>query len=96
MSEKSRRDLANHEESAYMTRSYDLIIDLLNRMDQSVPYSLDPSGDVALRAAKRVRRLALRHGGELTIRDEADREFGLPQSRLEYHTRLAEPIYPAE
>lgn len=96
ISEKSRWDLPNRDVSAYMTRSYDFILDLFNRMDQSVPYSLDPSGDVALRAAKRVRRLAMRHGGEIAIRDEADREFGLPQSKLEYHTKLPAPIYPEE
>lgn len=94
ISEKSRWDLGNSEVSAYMTRSYNFILDLFNRMSDSEPYALDPSGDVALRAAKRVRRAALRRGGELTIHDEADREFGMPQSKLEYHSRLDSPIYP--
>jgi hypothetical protein len=96
ISEKSRWDLSDVEVAAYMTRSYDFIMDLFNRMSESDPYALDPSGDVALRAAKKVRRSALRRGGELTIRDEADREFGLPESELVYHKKLGGPIYPAE
>ena len=94
ISEKSRWDLGDEDVAAYMTRSYDFIMDLFTRMDASDPYALDPSGDVALRNAKRVRRLALRRGGELTIRDEADREFGLPVSTLEYHNKLPSPIFP--
>ena len=96
VAEKSRWDLENDEVSAYMTRSYDFIMDLFNRMSASDPYALDPSGDVALRNAKKVRRLALRRGGELTIHDEADREFGLPETQLDFHKKLGAPIYPAE
>jgi hypothetical protein len=96
ISEKSRWDLTNSDVSAYMTRSYDFIIDLFNRMSESEPYTLDPSGDAALRAAKRVRRAALRRGGELAIQNEADREFGLPSSKLAYHQKLGGPVYPAE
>ncbi|HWG35313.1 MAG TPA: hypothetical protein VN650_14185, partial [Gemmatimonadaceae bacterium] len=67
------------------------------RMSESAPYALDPSGDVALREAKQVRRAALRRGGgELMIRDEADRKFGLPESDLAYHEKLGAPIYPTE
>ncbi|MEO8946259.1 MAG: zinc dependent phospholipase C family protein [Gemmatimonadaceae bacterium] len=94
ISEKSRWDLPNRDVSVYMTRSYDFIMDLFNRTTESVPYTLDPSGDVALRAAKRVRRAALRSGGEDRIQDEADREFGLPANRLEYHNKLPGPIFP--
>lgn len=97
ISEKSRWDLENDEVGAYMTRSYDFILDLFNRMSESEPYALDPSGDVALREAKQVRRAALRRGGgELVIRDEADRKFGLPVSELGYHKKLGAPIYPVD
>ena len=96
ISEKSRWDLTDAEVGTYMTRSYDFIMDLLNRMGESDPYALDPAGDVALRSAKRIRRLALRRGGELAIRDEADRQFGLPETKLEYHEKLPEPVFPEE
>lgn len=94
VSEKSRWDLPDDEVMAYMTRSYDFIMDLFNRMDSSEPYALDPSGDMPLRRAKTVRRVALRRGGEDAVVDEAVREFGLPDSPLEYHTRLREPLFP--
>ncbi|MDQ2889893.1 MAG: zinc dependent phospholipase C family protein [Gemmatimonadota bacterium] len=96
ISEKSRWDLSNAEVAGYMTRSYDFIIDLFNKMSGSEPYALDPSGDVALRTAKKVRRAARRRGGELTIHDDAAREFGMPSSALAYHELLGAPIYPLE
>lgn len=94
VSEKSRWDLPDDEVRAYLTRSYDFIMDFFNRMESSEPYGLDPSGEMPLRAAKRVRRAALRHGGEDTVIDEASRQFGLPESSLDYHTRLSEPLFP--
>ena len=96
ISEKSRWDLSDGEVGAYLARSYDFIMDLFNRMSESDPYRLDPSGDVALRAAKKVRRSALRRGGEATIHDDADREFGMPATQLEFHARLNSPVFPAE
>src|SRR6476660_503349 len=63
VSEKSRWDLQEQEVSSYMVRSYDFIIDLLNRFDAADPYALDPAGTTALRAAKKVRRATLRRGG---------------------------------
>jgi len=62
--------------------SYDFIMDLLMRMDGAEPYRLDPSGEHALRMAKRVRRQVLRQGDELRLREEADRYFGMPARRL--------------
>jgi hypothetical protein len=96
MSERSRWDLRTTEVGAYLTRSYNFIMDLLNRFDRSEPFQLDPSGDEALRIAKQLRRSALRRGGELVVHDEAERHFGLPQSELEYHARLEVPIYRHE
>src|SRR6476660_5866459 len=63
VSEKSRWDLQEEDVSLYMSRSYDFIIDLLNRFDAADPYALDPAGTTALRAAKKVRRATLRRGG---------------------------------
>src|SRR6266550_2703800 len=95
VSEKSRWDLQEEDVSSYMARSYDYIVDLLNRFDSAEPYALDPSGTRALREAKRVRRATLRRGGDdLQIEAEAMSHFGMPQSKLSYAQRLDEPLYP--
>jgi hypothetical protein len=95
VSEKSRWDLQPEDVSLYMARSYDFIIDLLNRFDSAEPYKLDPAGTRALREAKRVRRAALRRGGDdEEIATVAQTHFGMPSSKLSYALRLAEPLYP--
>ena len=96
MSEKSRWDLSNTEVEGYVTRSYDFIVDLFNRLERSEPYLLDPAGETALRQAKLVRRSSLRLGGEALVLDEAGRRFGMPESALDYHKRLGEPLFPVE
>ena len=95
VSEKSRWDLPQDEVAAYMTRSYEYIIDLFNRFDSSEPYALDPSGLTALREAKRVRRAVLRAGEEAVIGDKARASFGMPATGLSYAAHLGEPLYPA-
>jgi hypothetical protein len=95
VSEKSRWDLQEEDVSLYMARSYDYIVDLFNRFDSAEPYALDPSGTRALREAKRVRRATIRRGGDDSqIEAEAMSHFGMPQSKLSYAQRLAEPLYP--
>jgi hypothetical protein len=94
MLENSRWDLPDEQVGAYVRRSYDFILDFLNRVDRSEPYLLDPSGDEALRTAKHVRRLALRSGGEDRVREEAARQFGMPDTALRYATALPTPLYP--
>ncbi len=78
----------------YLARSFDYIVDLLNRMDRAEPYAFDPAGDLRLRLAKRVRREALRVGGEDRLHEDADRHFGLPASSLTHAARLESPLYP--
>lgn len=95
VSEKSRWDLEQGDVGAYMTRSFDYIVDMFNKFDSSEPWSLDPSGLRALREAKRVRRAALRAGDETIIADRARAYFGMPVSRLTYARDLGEPVYPA-
>jgi len=97
VSEKSRWDLPDRAIAGYMTRSYDYIMDLFNRLEGSEPFAFDPSGDEPLRAAKRVRRALLRRGGgEAAIEDEADRQFGMRESPLDYHVKLGAPLFPVE
>src|SRR5205807_74346 len=93
MTENSRWDLSDAEVATYLARSFDYVVDLLRRMDASEPYGLDPSGDHALRIAKRVRRSVLRSNGELRLREEADRHFGMPASTLTFSATLDAPLY---
>ena len=94
MSEKSRWDLPDSDVDAYLMRSFDFIVDFLRRVEESEPYALDPSGDEPLRLAKRVRRAALRHGGEELVATEAHRHFGMPSSHLQFARGLPSPLYP--
>jgi hypothetical protein len=95
VSEKSRWDLREQDVLSYMVRSYDFIIDLLNRMDDAEPRLLDPAGTKALREAKRVRRATIRRGGdEEAIAQVANTHFGMPVSKLSYARQLESPIYP--
>lgn len=95
VSEKSRWDLQEKDVSSYMVRSYDFIIDLLNRIDDAEPRALDPAGTKALREAKRVRRATIRRGGDdEAILRVAHTHFGMPRSALSYSKQLDEPIYP--
>lgn len=93
MTENSRWDLADDEVDAQLARAFDHVVDWLRRGERSEVYRLDPSGDGPLRAAKRVRRAALRDGGEALARREADRQFGLPPSTLDYARQLSTPLF---
>ncbi|MGH7668918.1 MAG: hypothetical protein ACRENQ_05435, partial [Gemmatimonadaceae bacterium] len=73
--------------------SFDFIVDLMNRLDHSEPYRLDPSGEERLHRAKRVRRQALRVGGEDAVREHAAEHFGLPAPSLPFARALPAPVY---
>jgi hypothetical protein len=93
MAENSRWDLQDAEVGAYLERSFDFIVDLMQRLDHSEPFQLDPSGDERLRRAKRVRRQALRTGGEDAVREQAVEHFGMPAPSLPFARSLAAPVY---
>jgi hypothetical protein len=93
MTENSRWELTDDEVARQLTRAFDFVVDWLRNREASAPYRLDPSGDVPLRAAKRVRRTALRDGGEEQALREADRWFGLPSSPLGYARGLRTPLF---
>ncbi len=84
MTENSRWELSDDEVTPYLARSFDYIVDWLRRGAESEPARLDPSGDDALSQAKRVRRAALRAGGAVAARREAERRFGMPSTALTY------------
>ncbi len=94
MLERSRWDLADDQVSSQLTRSFEYIIDLLVRLDSAEPYRFDPSGEEPLRMAKRIRRAALRSGGQVAVVDEATRHFGLWPSALRFSDGLSRPLYP--
>ncbi len=89
----SRWDLADETVAAHVARSYDYVMDLLMREAGSVPYTYDPSGDRALRTAKRVRREAMKGGGADAAEEEAVRRFGLGPTTLGYSGAVTEPLY---
>jgi hypothetical protein len=88
--QNSRWELGHQTIQLYLHRSFNYIIDLFSRVERSEPYALDPSGEDQLRLAKRVRREALRGGGEDLVRVEAARLFGLPVTPLRYEEQLRE------
>ncbi len=92
--EKSRWDLAEREVEIYMARAFDYIIDLMTRLDRAETFKLDPAGTAPLREAKKVRRAALRRGGEEHVLEQAQHHFGMPPTTLRYSVQLPEPLYP--
>jgi hypothetical protein len=93
MLENSRWDLTDDEVGTYLVRSFDFIVDLLNRLDRAEPFLLDPSGEEPLRLAKRVRRMALRSGGPDEVREQAEAHFGMPATKLRFAEQLELPLY---
>ncbi|HUF30707.1 MAG TPA: zinc dependent phospholipase C family protein [Gemmatimonadaceae bacterium] len=91
----SRWDLPDPEVARYLTRSYEYVMDLLARMDESEVRALDPAGDGALREAVRVRRDARRTGVAFHLAEEAIRRFNLPETTLGYAAALTAPLYTA-
>jgi Zinc dependent phospholipase C len=93
MTEKSRWDLPEEDVADYLARSFDFVVDFLRHFDRSEAFRLDPAGARHLRMAKRVRREALRVGGEDLLRERAAEHFGLPASTLAYARQLPAPLY---
>ncbi|HEX7050262.1 MAG TPA: zinc dependent phospholipase C family protein [Longimicrobiales bacterium] len=86
----SRWDLADDDIEAYIARAFDSVVDYLNRRGESRPAALDPTGEVNLQMAKRVRRMAWRDGtwrqpGRLLAL--ANEFFPLPSGELGYWER---------
>jgi hypothetical protein len=92
--ERSRWDLANDQVATHLTLSFDYVMDLLMRLDSSDPMKFDPAGHDRLRMAKRIRRTALRSGGEGTLMEQALRHFVLPPLATPMASQLARPLFP--
>jgi hypothetical protein len=94
LAERSRWELAEEMVVAHMERSFDYVVDVLVRGEESQPLRLDPAGTAQLQGAKRLRRTALRQGGITAALVEAERHFGLPHSPLGYALQLDVPLLP--
>ena len=94
VADNSRWVLPPIEVGAHLGRSFDYVMDLLTRLEGSEPCQFDPSGDASLGEAKRLRRSAMRDGGEARAVDEAERAFGLRSTALQFTTRTPVPLYP--
>lgn len=94
MLERSRWDLADNLVGGHLTMAYDYVMDLLIRLDRSGPMQFDPSGHDRLRMAKRIRRAALRSGGEDAVMEQALRQFVLPAAADPLSARLERPLFP--
>lgn len=93
MLENSRWDLTDEEVGVYLARSFDYVVDVLRRSSRAEPVTLDPSGEGALRLAKRVRRDTLRAAGPDALRREAELHFSMPSTTLAFAPLLEEPLY---
>ena len=94
---RSRFDLPPAVVSAYHALSFEYVIDYLVAGADSQPASLDPIGELHLKLAKKVRRLALARGGVANpahLHASADEFFPFPDGRLVFWPQWDEPIPP--
>ncbi len=91
--QRSRFDLPAAAVSAYHALSFEYVIDYLVAGANSQPASLDPIGELHLKLAKKVRRLALARGGAADpaqLHESADEFFPFPDDRLVFWPRRNE------
>ncbi len=93
--ENSRWKLTEEEIEGYVVRSFDYVVDYLNRRGESVAAGLDPIGDWNLKLSKQVRRLALKEGAwevPRLLEQLADDFFPLPEVPFGYWERRGEGV----
>lgn len=81
MLQSSRWGLEQEVIEGYVVRSFDYVIDYLDRRGEAIAAGLDPIGDENLGLSKKIRRMALREGGvksEAVLHEIADDFFPLP------------------
>lgn len=92
--ENSRWMLSDQQIEQYVERSFDYVVDYLNRRGEAVAAGLDPVGDRNLGIAKKIRRMAQREGVWRRSPDAlvqlADDYFPMPELPFGYwHRREA-------
>ena len=100
--QRSRFDLPPPLVSTYHALSFEYVIDYLAARDDSQPANRDPIGELNLKLAKKVRRLALAQGGGADtahLHASADEFFPLPEDDLVFWPRREKPedfIHPSD
>jgi hypothetical protein len=80
---RSRWDLTDAAVHGYLERSFDYVVDYLQRRGEAICASLDPIGDHNLTLSKQVRRMAMRDGAAenpALLHEMADNFFPLPEA----------------
>lgn len=83
--QKSRFDLPHAAVQTYHALSFEYVVDYLVSRESSRPATLDPTGELNLRLAKKVRRLTMARGGTRDpahLHESADEFFPLPGEAL--------------
>lgn len=83
----SRWELPGETMETYLSHAFDSVVDYLRRREESLPAALDPIGDLNLKMAKRIRRMALREGAwrkPERLLELANDFFPLPPAELGY------------
>ncbi len=94
--QNSRFDLPDPVVARYAARSFDYVIDYLRERNDSRPGALDPVGEINLKLAKKVRRVAMAdpaHHAPDRLMEMTDEFFPMPEEPIQFHP--AEGFVPA-